>query len=91
MVQEVYNVFNTSRNPISFNVYPQHDIDSLMRMPSMKRRAAVKKSFNILIEHSTSIDLVERTGMSVKDLKLCFDLNNLVKTGKLMVLKCIEK
>ena len=91
MCNEVYKVFNTQRGSVSFNVYPQHNTTQLMRMPSLKRRRAVKKSFNITIPHSDSIDLVAHTGISVRELKLCFDLNNLIKSGKLMVLECTER
>jgi len=84
-VKESYVIVNNAGGSVSFSIYPPQDADNLQRMSGHHRRKMIRSSTqHVSIQHGTSIDFVERTGLSVKDLKNNPELYKLINSGKLL-------
>jgi len=87
---EKFRIMNVGRGPISFRIYTLLSHDELDGLPSHKRRKAVKSSFvDVVVAPANSVDLVEKTNLTVKQIKTQPELLQLLATDphKLIVLE----
>lgn len=86
-MKEVYRVMNNSRGTVSFNLYLNQNKEDLMALAEHKRRKAIRSSIiSVSIPCSTSVDLVERYGLSIEELKNNTELHRMIHGNNKLVL-----
>jgi|GEM_PF-6976333 len=88
---EKYEVMNATRGAVSFRVHPDQSVEDLNAMAGHHRRKAIRSAaVNVTIPHGIAYDLVEKTGLTIKELKNSPELHKLLKGGSLSLLKSVE-
>ncbi len=83
-MSETYTILNATRGSVSFRVHPLQSADELNAMAGHHRRKAIRSAaINVSIPHGVSVDLVEKTGLTVKELKNSPELHKLIRGGSL--------
>lgn len=85
---EKYIVFNPTSSVISFQLKPNIDLGSLEGVARHKVRRIVRGGFlPVVVQPHTSLDLVEYSGMTLKELKSNSELHILLRKGVLQVIE----
>lgn len=87
-MSESYRVVNNTRGPVSFSLYKHMDVNKLQEVAEHHRRKAMRSSIiSVTIPNGMSVDLVEKYGLTLEELKNNSELHRMVQSNKLSVVE----